>query len=465
MKIKLKKEKIFFVMLIFILNLFLLNFLTISICFADENRKVIINKIKIIIDENIYNWDKPDLIPEKDKINYTSPKTVISFLYVKPGEILFIKKLEEKLFESERRLNQSGFFISVKTYWVFSTSDETRVNVIIEVKEGFLSRFGGGAIFVVVGKDNLFGLRKSLYGFLGYNLIGFDYKDEIFLDSNFIFGLKLLYQNSYGFSEISFNKIDLNNIFGYRFSPSSSLKLFSYIRYQDSQILDIYNHLFFYNGKFFTLNEKLIFNSNFYKGNLEFYYRGMLEFSPGIFYYYPLYQDQNNYFNKIIFNLETKILFVIETKLFSFGFCSNLFYISNPLDYIDSYNISFPGYSFVRTNIAIYQKFPDAVFVTNIELRSKFFNLFLGGIFNLAFSFFIFDDIAFSKILYKNISNLPYELTSDEVFINNGFYILNAIGFGLRFGFDIPINVFFTLAIGWNLNGNYSIIFYYGKGF
>jgi len=79
--------------------------------------------------------------------------------------------------------------------------------------------------------------------------------------------------------------------------------------------------------------------------------------------------------------------------------------------------------------------------------------------------FFIFDDIAFSKILYKNISNLPYELTSDEVFINNGFYILNAIGFGLRFGFDIPINVFFTLAIGWNLNGNYSIIFIMEKDF
>ncbi|NMC67301.1 MAG: hypothetical protein GYA61_03650 [Spirochaetales bacterium] len=461
-----KKIRIdFFTCQFHLLIVFFILFLNSVNAFAIENQKITINKIKIIIDEQIYNWQEVNNIPEKEAINFTSPKTVISFLSIKPNETIYIKILEQKLFDAEKRLMESGYFFSAKTYWVSSSNDQNLVNVIIEVKEGFLFRFGGGAIFGVAGKDNLFGLRKSIYLFFGYNLNGVDFKDELFFGSDFIFRLRLLYQNSYGFSEITFNKIDLTNTFGYRFSPQTSLILFSYIRYQDSVISEDYSTLFFYNGKFFTFNERLVFNYNFYKGNPDFYLRGLIEFSPGFYYYLPVFGTWSNSYNNFILNLKAKTIIVLETSFLTFGISSVLFYSGGVLDYIDSYNLSYSDEGFVRTSIANYQKFPDATFITNIELRSKYFVLPLSGIFNFSFSFFIFDDIAFNKIIYKQITDLPVNLITDEVNIQNGFYILNSFGFGIRFGFDIPINVFFTLTIGWNLNGNYSIILFFGKGF
>ncbi|MFN3411369.1 MAG: hypothetical protein ACK4YF_04340 [Exilispira sp.] len=474
-----KKLRVFYIFLVFLsLFLFLLLFFS-NYSYAKDSKIVIISKIKIIIDGNIYEWEIPDIIPQKNETNYTSPLTVISFLDIKPLDKIELKTLTQKLFNIERNLLNSGYFFTASAYFVQSSKAEGLVNVIIEVTEGFLLRFGGGSIFAVFGKENLYGLRKGYLVALGYNLDGIKYYDNMIFNSNFFLNTGIFYQNGYGFSDISFDKIDFELNFGYRIKPNLFLSLISFINYQKSTLIDGFE-TYFYQGDFFTFKEGLkIFYNYFYFFNddknqnekADFFVRGEFIINPYIIYYFNIRNSNQNLPDDLIYIINIKKTLVLETKYLSTGFSIAFFYSSNNLDYFVSYNLSYSDNPFIRTLVSKSQAFADMLFVSNFEIRSREFLIPLGGIFNFVFSIFIFDDFAFCKHIYKNPQILPSSFHENDVqYIQNTIfdlynYFLNAFGGGIRFGFAMPVNVYFTLTYGINLNKNGTIILFYGKGF
>jgi len=459
---------LFILIIIFFLFCFTL-FFSQRVLAQSKNNFVTINKIKIIIDGQLYVWQNPDNIPEKNDNNFTDPLTIISFLDIKPLEEIEKYKLEQKLFNIEKNLMTSGYFFTASAYVVESSKGENFVNVIIEVTEGFLLRFGGGSIFGVFGKDNIYGLRKSFLIAIGYNLDGIKYCDEIFLGLNSFINISLFYQNDYGFTDIKFNKLDFELDFGYRFKPNLKISLDSFLSYQNSNILSGLEN-YFYDGEFLSISEGIKIQYNYYffinkTNKSDFYLRGELDIHPSFLFYYGLSDSVQNLPSNPIFLLNIKKVFVLETKYFSSGFATYLFYVNNLLDYFNSYNLSYSQNPFIRTIVAKSQSYPDFSIVTNFELRSPDILIPLGGIFNFQFSIFLFDDFAFCKFLHKSYQLLPEEFKQNELEVKDNFYFLNAIGIGIRFGFGLPINVFFTLTYGFNLNGNGTFILFYGKGF
>ncbi len=473
--------------LLFIFILILLSYILLSYfpfpfinttIFASEGKTLIINKIKIIIDGQLYEWENSENIPIKNENNFTAPSTIISFIDIKPQESIESKILEQKLFNIEKNLINSGYFFTASAYSVESSKGENYANIIIEVTEGFLLRFGGGSIFGIFGKDNLFGLRKGYMVALGYNLDGIKYYDQLLFNSNFIFAASLFYQNGYGFSDISFDKMDFELTIGYRFKPYFSLSLISFLEYQDSNVLDDFEG-FFIDGQILTIKESLKFEYNYYyflskENKSDFYFRGKIFINPSIIYYLNITnQNENisNSFDNIIYLINFGKLLMLETKYLSAGFYTQFFYTSKILDYFNSYNLSYSENPFVRAPVSKTQSFPDILLVTNFEIRSPEFLIPLGGVFNFVFSIFIFDDFAFCKFLHKNPSDLPSTYHENDVsyiensIFGNSFYLLNAIGIGIRFGFAIPVNVYFTLTYGINSSGVGSFVLFYGKGF
>lgn len=466
-----------FIFILILLSYFPFPFINTTI-FASEGKTLIINKIKIIIDGQLYEWEKPENIPAKNENNYTAPTTIISFIDIKPQDSIESKILEQKLFNIEKSLINSGYFFNASAYFVESSRGENYVNIIIEVTEGFLLRFGGGSIFGVFGKDNLFGLRKGYMVALGYNLDGIKYYDHLLFNSDFIFAASLFYQNGYGFSDIAFDKIVAELTIGYRFKPNLSLSLISLLGYQDSYVLDDFES-FFIDGQILTIKESLKFEYNYYyflskENKSDLYLRGKIFINPSIIYYFNI-TNQNeiisNSFSSIIYLINFGKLLMLETKYLSTGFYTQFFYTSKILDYFNSYNLSYSENPFIRAPVSKTQSFPDILLVTNFEIRSPEVLIALGGVFNFVFSIFIFDDFAFCKFLHKNPSSLPSNYHENDVsyieesIFGNNFYLLNAAGIGIRFGFAMPINVYFTLTYGINTSGVSSFILFYGKGF
>lgn len=372
-------------------------------------------------------------------------------------------------------LFNSGYFFTVSAYYVASSKGENYVNVIIEVTEGFLLRFGGGSIFGIFGKDNLFGLRKGYLIAAGYNLDGIKYYDNLLFNSNFFFNIRLFYQNSFGFTDIFFNKVDFEIEAGYRLKPNFSFSLITFLGYQDSNIIEEFES-YFIDGKLWTFKQgiKIIYNYYYFlnkENKSDFYLRGEFLIYPSIVYFLNNFnQNSQIIFNDLIYVININKILMLETKYFSCGFSTHFFYSNKILDYFNSYNLAYSEFPFIRATVSKVQSYPDLLLVTNFEIRSPEILIPFGSIFNFVFSIFIFDDFAFCKFEHKDPSSLPYKFHENNVqYLNtiskDNFYFLNGAGIGIRFGFSMPVNVYFTLTYGINLNRTGSFTLYYGKGF
>ncbi|MBN1499676.1 MAG: hypothetical protein JW982_05965 [Spirochaetes bacterium] len=148
-----------------------------------SDQYVEISKIRIIIDEKIFEWTEGELIQtdtaENDDVaesNITlKSSTIISFLSIKPGRKVKQNSLEELCRDSELRLNKSGYFYSASVMIVPPVKNPDERTVIVTVTSGYFWRYSGGNAWGMIGKAGLFGDRASFYLFAGWNKNGFEY--------------------------------------------------------------------------------------------------------------------------------------------------------------------------------------------------------------------------------------------------------------------------------------------------
>ena len=146
-----------------------------------DSDSVEITKITVLINGVSHDSVKDK---EKDKGSYTKLETVLRFLSLHVGQTLTWKDVNEETRFSEVRLKRSGYFYSANVYVVPGPKDPKKVVVLAEVTEGFLYRFGGGAIFGMFGYENLFGLSKKIIFILGWNIQEIFYEDALIRKTN-----------------------------------------------------------------------------------------------------------------------------------------------------------------------------------------------------------------------------------------------------------------------------------------
>ena len=160
----------------FLLPQSLFRFREANIAYASSH-EITISKVKIKIEDELYIWEDRRKIPAKEKDGKTAPSTIVSFLDFAPGDKITPEKLAKKTQIATRRLINSNYFFDVQVMVIPPRLKPEYRTVLIRITEGFLWRFGG----LFVGKENLWGRRKSVLISGAYNLAGGQYRDENFM--------------------------------------------------------------------------------------------------------------------------------------------------------------------------------------------------------------------------------------------------------------------------------------------
>jgi outer membrane protein assembly factor BamA len=214
----LTKAKQMIIIPIIVITFFLLPqslfcFLEANIAFASSHQ-ITISKVKIKIEDELYIWEDRSKIPEKEKDGKTAPSTIVSFLDFAPGDKITPEKLDKKTQIATRRLINSNYFFDVQVMVIPPRLKPEYRTVLIRIKEGFLWRFGN----LFVGKENLWGRRKSVLIFGGYNLAGGQYRDENFMGKAILLGGSLYYRRG-ATTVADYHQGQLNLMTGYFFTP------------------------------------------------------------------------------------------------------------------------------------------------------------------------------------------------------------------------------------------------------
>jgi outer membrane protein assembly factor BamA len=174
-----------------------------------------------------YSWS---LVIHKIKVSgntFTSRDLILgvaSELY--EGLEIAEKDLERVASRIEKRLKNTGWFYSVNVYVVPTSAGDGYRNVIIEVVEGFLWRFGGGNAYAMFGKENIGGKGRKLLVYLGYNRQGVKWGWEEILPRFSVGGRLGNFDDAYyteDGSRYSLQKIGGDVQFSYLFSWDSRL--------------------------------------------------------------------------------------------------------------------------------------------------------------------------------------------------------------------------------------------------
>jgi hypothetical protein len=91
---------------------------------------------------------------------YTSERYIRYLLPFSPGDKLTLHDFNYLLRRAKEQLIDTGLFYDVQ---IFTIKKDLQYNIIIEIEEGFLYRFSGGAIYVSIGRKNIKGLGIRLH--------------------------------------------------------------------------------------------------------------------------------------------------------------------------------------------------------------------------------------------------------------------------------------------------------------
>lgn len=155
---------------------------------------VAISKVRIVVEETVYEWSDPDSFPEKEG-DLSSCRTVASFLGFAPGQRLRPEELDLLAALAAKRLMESGYYFDAQAAVLPARLYPERRTVLVTVKEGFRWRFGGGSIFAMAGQENFRGERKSWAAVLGWNADALSYADGLAFGLPLELGASIRYGN------------------------------------------------------------------------------------------------------------------------------------------------------------------------------------------------------------------------------------------------------------------------------
>jgi hypothetical protein len=142
---------------------------------ADGSGRIIINRIKIVLDEQLVIWDQADAPPSRPEGTMLEPGPVISLLRwsgILPGASLPEARLSEEVGALRAALERSLLYYCVQAYVIPPSKDPTRRTVYIALQKGFSYRFSGGAYWGMFGDDNADGAWLCYRLWAGYNRVG-----------------------------------------------------------------------------------------------------------------------------------------------------------------------------------------------------------------------------------------------------------------------------------------------------
>jgi outer membrane protein assembly factor BamA len=196
--------------------------------------RVTVSKVRIFVNAIRYDWVEGDPIPQRAEDGFTAPSTVASFLDVRPGDRMTAEELEARRGRAEERLMESGYFYSAQVLTVPSTASTDARLFVVKVGEGFLWRFGGGAVFAFTGQENVLGLRKSWRVTAGYNRDGASWRDDAVLGGPLFYETGFFYSNELGTGTRDYHLFAAPLSFGVRIGPDLALSLELPISYRVS---------------------------------------------------------------------------------------------------------------------------------------------------------------------------------------------------------------------------------------
>lgn len=365
-----------------------------------------LNKIRFIIDGDIYNWKKEEVIPKNSSENGSQPKYLATFFRYTPGDILTEEELVSEVEKAGYRLKESNLFYISNIKIVPPKKYPNKRTVVIKVKDGFRYRFGGGSIYGQFGQSNIKGEGYSINTTLGINRADFNYRNDMPNITKGYYGFGAEYDNS--FLNDSIDKLShdfkLKGYIGRRVTPDLSISVGSNIKYSDDLR--------------FTLTPGI-----YYRSTINFNNLFLLRHQTSLFFgLSPIYLNTPGLYTKLRLNEKLQIGKSFTLALQLVGGVMNSEYKN-----ITPFNLLNDPKASVRGKYSSEELSGSSYILKNSELRFKLPSLMLPPIFNINPSIFIYSDIAQ---------------------INKDIKIAN--GVGARLYFDNPIFTGFTFLYGWN---------------
>lgn len=180
-----------------------------------------VSKIRVYSDEGEFVWttDGIEQIDESVLDPIVNVKTILTFLSIKPGFFGSEKEILKRCEDSERRLNDSGYFYESSVMMIPPRKILKERTLVVIVSSGYFMRYGGGNAWGMYGKVGISGERQEIYAYAGYNKSGIKYLYSHFEGSPLSLGANLFY---YGPGDY-YGKLDTEEISN-RFSAAVLLE-------------------------------------------------------------------------------------------------------------------------------------------------------------------------------------------------------------------------------------------------
>ncbi len=372
---------------------------------------VLINKIKVIGNK------------------YTDTKIILDFV----REFSENTSIDETAFSDiveriQERLMKTQWFESVKCYIV--ELGNHKVNLVIDVQEGYLLRYWGGDIYGGFGIDNLFGLGKFSSLELGYNKQYLTYSDKFIGNEQCFYDLgignKPTEYLSSGVSNIWVQELNLYEDFGINLPYDFMMGL----GFNTSQI---YSSSYYYLDSFV---DPLTFIDYDTRDKVFSPGKGMFcGINCGFFYPQDLTRIQADY--RTYFSLVQNLL------KFAFRLNGGLEFGTVNDDY---FMLSLGGIDGVRSDY-VPGMIGISIMQLNTELRLSLFKIYFLDFVVLEFEPALFFDIgeAYSNINAINGFFSPIIGFGPSIHINLGDPLYIPLRFDFGFGVDGRMNFFFAI--------------------
>ncbi len=409
---------------------------------AAEEENVTIRRIKVIINETLYTWEEGEPPIGEDDPRMSLPSTVLSFIALRPGQKLSEKRLKREIKRAVRRLGDSRYYYSVSATLLPAGDDPGVRTILVQVREGFRYRFGGGNAYAMFGMNNLHGRKKSFRVYAGANRLGGRFEDSRIAGSPFIWGASLFYMNDIGKVTPALYHLVTPGIYSGA-EPHPDIRITLGADFPLAFLTEEDNYPGYEGGKRYDmlLSPKICMKRSFI-GDTVLFETGFLA-AP-----------------ETLINLEGDAAVFMPrvgaVGAFHFARFNSLNlkvssgWAGDDLPFLNAFNLYDTDDRSIRSGYSYYELNGESFFLINFEYRFTFSRIFIPPFFDTGIQLFIFSDIGWVEDHGRGMFSGDMK---------------DAYGGGLRLLFENPVFAYFSFAYGVNRQGKGRFVFTGTAGF